>query len=169
MSPVRTISLKQIPAKTRQIFQSPSGSMTALYLRSASTPQQLVPPLVNRLTQPSRASISCLSSSGSGTSCFAAGASSCPGNHREHLVIATSTALQSLLVMSAMSSICCVWTPVQNLMGLAAVLQDIDAEYAHVHAIKDRETLTLENGFVALVGHARVDNDTDQATLRLRK
>jgi hypothetical protein len=53
--------------------------------------------------------------------------------------------------------------------ALAAFLQDIDAEHAHVHAVKHGKTLALENGFVPPVRHSGVDNDTDQAPARLRK
>jgi hypothetical protein len=52
---------------------------------------------------------------------------------------------------------------------LTAFLQDIDAEHAHVHAVKHGKTLALENGFIPLVRHSDVYNDADQAPARLRK
>ena len=58
---------------------------------------------------------------------------------------------------------------IERNIELAALLQDIDAEHAHVHAVKDGKTLALENGLVPLVRHSGVDNDTDQAPARPRK
>ncbi len=52
---------------------------------------------------------------------------------------------------------------------LAALLQDVDAEHAHVHAVKHGKALALEDGFIPLVRHAGVDDDADQAPARLRK
>ena len=52
---------------------------------------------------------------------------------------------------------------------LTAILQDIDAEHAHVHAVKHGKTLALENGFVTLVGHAGIYNHADQPPTRLGK
>jgi hypothetical protein len=46
---------------------------------------------------------------------------------------------------------------------LPAILQDINAEYAHIHAVEDREALALEDGLVSLVGYTRIDDDAHEA------